>query len=72
MWLRLFGVGLVVLGALLIGPISTRGPIFGPSLYAKRSGQEPWTYRVWFVRLIGALCVLGGIVYVVHPPDRFG
>jgi hypothetical protein len=72
MWLRLLGIGLVVLGLLLLGPISTRGPVFGPDLRARRGEQEPWTYRVWFVRLVGALCVVGGIIYMVHPPHRFG
>jgi hypothetical protein len=71
MWLRVFGVGLLLLGGLLIGPVSTRGPIFG-GLRSKRSDVERWTYRVWFVRLIGALCLLGGLIYVLNPPAHFG
>ena len=72
MWLRLFGVGIVLLGLLFLGPVSTHGPIFGRGLFGGRSEEEQWTYRVWFVRLIGALLVLGGLIYITHPPDHLG
>jgi hypothetical protein len=45
MWLRLLGIGLIVLGALLLGPIATLEPIAGSGLHVRRSAQEPWTNR---------------------------
>lgn len=71
--LRLLGVGLVLLGVLFIGPISTHGPMFrlrrlkGPVSF----GVEPLLWvRVWFVRLMGVIMIVGGLIYVVHPPAR--
>jgi len=56
---------------LIVAPASTHGPVFEPGC-GRNALVEPWTVRVWFVRLIGAVCIVGGPIYISHPPNRFG
>jgi hypothetical protein len=71
--LRLLGLGLVLLGIAFVAPFSTRGPAFrlrragGPL----SGGIEGFlTLRKWFARLIGLILIVGGVIYMVHPPHR--
>jgi hypothetical protein len=69
--LRLLGVGLVVLGVALMGPLSTRGPAFRLRRVETQLPLEAFlTFRKWLARLIGLALVIGGVIYIVHPPPH--
>jgi hypothetical protein len=70
--LRLLGVALVFLGIGMIGPLSTRGPTI--NLRKARPSQLGidfivW-FRIWLFRVGGVLAIVGGIIYIVHPPPN--
>jgi hypothetical protein len=66
--MRLFGFALVLLGLALLGPLSTRGPAFRLRRLDAIGVESFLAFRKWFVRLIGILVVVGGVIYIVHPP----
>lgn len=73
--MRLFGVGVLVLGGLIAGPI---GKGVRPFLVRRSTwygdGGAAAAFRMWagvmsvWIRFLGLLAVVGGVIYVVHPP----
>jgi hypothetical protein len=75
--LRFLGVLLLVVGALLVGPLATRAgggerrrerTTDGPSGLPRGMVEGYLGFRKWWYRLIGVLVLIGGVIYIVHPP----
>jgi uncharacterized protein YjeT (DUF2065 family) len=69
--LRLFGLALIVLGVAFMGPLSTRGPAFRLRRGLAQASlpiEAFLTFRKWFVRFVGLMLVVGGLIYTAHPP----
>jgi hypothetical protein len=77
--LRVLGVLLLVVGALLIGPLATRAGggqrreehTADGSLGLRRRVVDAYLgFRKWWYRLVGVLVLIGGVIYIVHPPPH--
>ncbi|HWK28714.1 MAG TPA: hypothetical protein VNS09_19275 [Solirubrobacter sp.] len=65
----LLGCFLIAVGAALSGPLATRGPAFRSRRGQPRgssAAEQFLRFRTWWVRLIGVLCLIGGVIDVVE------
>lgn len=75
--LRLLGVGLLLLGVLMVGPMADRAG--GSYERGVRNAERAWLdrslrgyfeFRRRWYQFVGLILIVGGVIYIIHPPPH--